>query len=68
MRMMEALESRQMFSVTAVDTADLAVDTSTAPADTSVTTEDVMANTTSTTFMKACCTGKHYAQVTVYMR
>jgi type VI protein secretion system component Hcp len=66
-KMMESLESRQMFSATSVDPA-VATDTSadaSAPAD-FVSSDSV--DKGSPALFKACCTGVHYKTVTVVMR
>ena len=58
-RMMETLESRQMFSVAIAEPTELPADTS-AYVDASASTEDVMARKRSSpVLMRACATGEH---------
>ena len=57
-KMMETLEFRQMFSVTAVDPVTVSPDTA-APA----TSTDVVVERSSPTLSRYCCTGKHIPTV-----
>ena len=69
--MLETLESRQMFSVSALDTTALAADTSTATTDAAATTDIVITKTvdkSSPTLFKACCTGEHLKEAVVTVR
>ena len=61
-RMMETLESRQMYSVTAVEPV---VEPAAVPADTSATGDVVVDKTvtSSLTLAARCCTGQHYPSV-----
>ena len=64
-RMMETLESREMFSVTALEPA---VDPAAPPADTSATTDVVVVDKTvksSPRLFQYCASGKHYPTVTL---
>ena len=62
-RMMETLESRQMFSAAPVEPIA-------PPADTSAPTEDVVSEKTGTSgamLFKNCCAGSHYKNVVIDM-
>lgn len=64
-RMMETLESRQMFSVAIAEPTELPADT-TAYVDVSASTEDVMAKKRSSpVLMTACATGQHFKSAVI---
>jgi type VI protein secretion system component Hcp len=64
-RMMETLESREMFSVAPVEPTALPADTSATPSGSTEVVVEKKSGGSSATLFQACSSGEHYAKVKV---